>query len=99
MKGFILLGLYVLGITFCGVAQSAEALKSSKGKKNLSHSFDSQLVEGKIYRPELSVVTGDLSLEGLGVLKLRDGFSDQAHREALAGFTDEVSSATSQEAR
>ena len=46
-----------------------------------SHSFDSHLVEGQIYRPDLSVVRGDVTLGGFGVLRLRNNFVDRVLRE------------------
>ncbi|MGE4130373.1 MAG: hypothetical protein AB7F86_01975 [Bdellovibrionales bacterium] len=58
---------------------SAEAAKPrvKKSKENTkSHNFDSQVVEGEIYRPDYSVVTGEAPGEGWGVLRLRADFDD-----------------------
>ncbi len=43
--------------------------------------FDSQLVEGQVYRPDLSVVTGDTDNHGFGVLRLRKNFKDHAKND------------------
>ncbi len=47
-------------------------------KKNRVHNFDSQVVEGEVYRPDYSVVTGDAPGEGWGVLRLRPDFDDHS---------------------
>ena len=47
-----------------------------------SMSFDQQLVEGQIYRPDLSVVTGDRMEDSDGLLRLRQDFGDHAADEA-----------------
>jgi hypothetical protein len=49
-------------------------------KKKLS--FDSQLVEGEVYRPDYSVVTGERPGEGWGLLRMRDNFQDHAATDA-----------------
>lgn len=48
-----------------------------KFKKAKDMSFDSQLVEGLIYRPDLSVVTGDTDLLTQGILRMRHDFKDR----------------------
>jgi hypothetical protein len=60
-------------------APVAEKTKYSKAKKQ--ENFDAQLVEGQVYRPDLSVVTGDTSLGGFGTLKLRNDFVDHVAAE------------------
>ena len=50
-------------------------------KKGKDLSFDSQVVEGNVYRPELSVVTGDTELGGTGVLRLRTELKDHISLE------------------
>lgn len=47
-----------------------------EGKKNFS--FDDQLVEGEVYRPDYSVVTGEAPGEGWGVLRMRSNFADHS---------------------
>ncbi len=60
------------------MAAPAPNEQSTKFKKGKDMSFDSQLVEGQIYRPDLSVVTGDTVLGGTGVLRFRTDFADRA---------------------
>ena len=50
-------------------------------KKNQKEDFDSQVVEGQIYRPELSVVTGDNEGNSFGLLRLRHDFEDHIKNE------------------
>ena len=50
------------------------------GKKKMS--FDSQVVEGEVYRPDYSVVTGEAPGEGWGVLRLRSSFRDHTATDA-----------------
>jgi hypothetical protein len=57
--------------------KKAEASESSQRKM----SFDSQVVEGEIYRPDYSVVTGEAPGEGWGVLRLRKNFADHAETD------------------
>ncbi len=50
--------------------------------------FDSQLVEGQIYRPDLSVVTGDTVLGGMDLLRLRKDFKDKMTYEETSKLTE-----------
>lgn len=50
-------------------------------KKNANLNFDSQVVEGEVYRPDYSVVTGEAPGEGWGVLRLRPNFKDHAQTD------------------
>jgi hypothetical protein len=59
-------------------AWAAKAPVKANKIQNRSHSFDSQVVEGEVYRPDYSVVTGDAPGEGWGVLRLRADFEDHA---------------------
>jgi hypothetical protein len=69
----------------CSVSQAVPGKASPKvtrpssaagvEKKNMN--FEETLVEGQVYRPELSVVTGDTVLGGLGMLRLRPDFADR----------------------
>lgn len=61
---------------FPAFAAKTAATKPAKATQNRSHSFDSQVVEGEVYRPDYSVVTGDAPGEGWGVLRLRADFDD-----------------------
>lgn len=65
--------------TSSAIADSKNTGKPAKKvtyKKGKDLSFDSQVVEGNVYRPELSVVTGDTELGGTGVLRLRTELKD-----------------------
>ncbi len=83
MKQFLLASAILLS----GLSVSANAPASgptgdkTKYKKAKQESFDAQVVEGQVYRPDLSVVTGDTSLGGFGMLKLRNDFVDHAAAE------------------
>lgn len=58
--------------------------KPSKAVKSHSRvDLESQVIEGQIYRPEFSVVTGDLSHENQGILRLRENFDDHDELEKL----------------
>ena len=46
-----------------------------------AENFDSQLVEGQVYRPDLSVVTGDTDSNSFGVIRLRANFNDHSKLE------------------
>lgn len=67
---------------FAGAAFGAPA-EATKPKytKSKQENFDAQLVEGQVYRPDLSVVTGDTSLGGFGALRLRNDFVDHVASE------------------
>jgi len=79
MKILILTSLIVMAVSSAQAAPETGKTKYSKAKKQ--ENFDAQVVEGQIYRPDLSVVTGDTSLGGNGALKLRDDFIDHAQLE------------------
>lgn len=72
---FLFLSLLIVS----SVSSWAAKAPAKAGKtQNRSHSFDSQVVEGEVYRPDYSVVTGDAPGEGWGVLRLRADFDDHA---------------------
>ncbi|MEQ1877916.1 MAG: hypothetical protein ABL958_14840 [Bdellovibrionia bacterium] len=79
MNKLILTALVILVAGIAQAAPEATKTKYTKGKKQ--ENFDAQVVEGSIYRPDLSVVTGDTSLGGFGTLKLRDDFVDHVANE------------------
>lgn len=56
--------------------------KPLKKNENKNLAFDSQVVEGEVYRPDYSVVTGEAPGEGWGVLRLRKDFRDHAATDA-----------------
>ncbi len=65
------------------ISASAAGAAVDKAKKpakpnTRSHNFDSQVVEGEVYRPDYSVVTGEAPGEGWGVLRLRADFDDHS---------------------
>lgn len=63
-------------------AAPAKKTDAAKEKSRQNMSFDSQVVEGEIYRPDYSVVTGESPGEGWGVLRLRGNFIDHAATDA-----------------
>ncbi|HEX4924067.1 MAG TPA: hypothetical protein VFV50_08275 [Bdellovibrionales bacterium] len=80
----------LLACTLVALAQAALAAPEAQGpkakfKQGKDVNFDSQVVEGQIYRPDLSVVTGDTALGGFGALKLRDDFKDRVASENAEG--------------
>jgi hypothetical protein len=78
-------GLF-LTLVVCAVTSFSQAQPQSPKnslKSNGKMGFDSQLVEGQIYRPELSVVTGDTVLEGRGLIRVRTQLDDQINFEYM----------------
>lgn len=74
-KVFIILFL-VVGSCWAMAAKKMPVKTTTK-----TENFESQLVEGQIYRPDLSVVTGDTDKRGFGVLRLRSSFEDHAKND------------------
>jgi hypothetical protein len=69
--------LVIFVIVSLGVSAAWAATPTkTKDPKNKNHNFDAQTVEGEVYRPDYSVVTGDAPGEGWGVLRLRPNFDD-----------------------
>ncbi len=62
---------------------SVMAAGPGKKAKDANLNFDGQVVEGEVYRPEYSVVTGEAPGEGWGVLRLRTDFKDHAQTDRL----------------
>ncbi len=71
---------FIVSFFICSVSFATES------KKNMA--FDSQLVEGQIYRPDLSVVTGDTVLGGMDLLRLRKDFKDKMTYEETSKLTE-----------
>ena len=69
--------MFLIGL-ISSVAWAAKTPPKPVKPQNRSHSFESQVVEGEVYRPDYSVVTGDAPGEGWGVLRLRADFDDHA---------------------
>ncbi len=65
-------------LVFSGAAWAAKSKPEVKKPNTKSHNFDSQVVEGEVYRPDYSVVTGEAPGEGWGVLRLRPDFEDHS---------------------
>lgn len=71
--------LLIAGVVFSSLSSAAPTKDKPEPKiKNRAHNFDSQVVEGEVYRPDYSVVTGDAPGEGWGVLRLRPDFDDHS---------------------
>ncbi len=60
-----------------------------KLKRQMSFN-NNQLVEGEIYRPDYSVVTGESPGEGWGVLRLRTSFRDHKATDEQASVAKEI---------
>lgn len=82
MRLLIVCSVFVLSSAASGAPAEGPKAKFKKAK---DVNFDSQVVEGQIYRPDLSVVTGDTALGGFGALKLRDDFKDRVASENAEG--------------
>ncbi len=54
-------------------AEEAQNVKYREGKKI---DFETLLIEGEGKKPEMSIVTGNSGEKDLGLLKLRDNFTD-----------------------
>ena len=66
---------FIFGMLIFSIASIANS-KSPKSANQRNHAFDSQIVEGEVYRPDYSVVTGEAPGEGWGILRLRKNFED-----------------------
>jgi len=76
--------LFVLLFSLITSAETEHSDSSRKVKiKNpaKAENFDSQLVEGQVYRPDLSVVTGDTEDNSFGLIRLRANFDDHTKND------------------
>lgn len=62
--------------------------KKVKYKQSKNLSFESHTVEGQIYRPDLSVVTGDTWLQENSILRMRRSWLDKVAIEYGEGNND-----------
>jgi hypothetical protein len=65
--------LMLITLSFSAFADEAKNVKYREGKKI---DFETLLIEGEGKKPELSVVTGNSGEKDLGLLKLRENFTD-----------------------
>jgi hypothetical protein len=63
----------LITLSFSAFADEAKNVKYREGKKI---DFETLLIEGEGKKPELSVVTGNSGEKDLGLLKLRENFTD-----------------------
>lgn len=70
MKVYLLVGLSLI---LSNVTAEEANVKYREGKKI---DFETLLIEGEGKKPELSIVTGNSGDKDLGLLKLRDNFTD-----------------------
>ncbi len=73
MKGFLIL---LLIFTFGVFSIQAEETNKVKYRESKKIDFETLLIEGEGKKPELSVITGNSGEKDLGLLKLRDNFTD-----------------------
>ena len=84
----------ILSLFFSSLALSeVEPVKETKDskvhyKKSKNLSFESHTVEGQIYRPDLSVVTGDTWLQENSILRMRKSWLDKVAIEYGEGNND-----------
>jgi hypothetical protein len=72
MKAFVIMTL--LGFCLITVTNAKEAGVKYKSGKKLD--FEALLIEGENKKAEISVVTGNMGGDDLGLLKLREDFKD-----------------------
>ena len=80
MMTLILTLLLSTGSSYAAKPKPVQNVKPPSASKGMA--FDSQVVEGEVYRPDYSVVTGEAPGEGWGVLRLRSNFRDHAQTDA-----------------
>ncbi len=76
MIRILILAIFLGSVSVAGAAVSKTKKEAKPNTR--SHAFDSQVVEGEVYRPDYSVVTGEAPGEGWGVLRLRADFDDHS---------------------
>ena len=87
MKTKLIGTLAILFFSFMALAAKETSKKQSAAPSvkikapTKAENFDSQLVEGQVYRPDLSVVTGDTDSNSFGVIRLRANFEDHAKND------------------
>ncbi len=74
---------WLISMSVFAVTASAAPQAPKLNSQNKKHDFSSQVVEGEVYRPDYSVVTGDAPGEGWGVLRLRANFDDHSNSDDL----------------
>jgi hypothetical protein len=77
IAGFL---LSIIAANFSNATTQKPPQQKYKATKEMS--FENHVVEGQIYRPDLSVVTGDTALGGLSVLRLRTDLRDLVKQQA-----------------
>ncbi len=77
----ILAPFIFVGVLAQGNIGLASQLPTKVAATTKQENFDSQLVEGQVYRPDLSVITGDNGQDSFGVLRLRNDFDDHIRNE------------------
>jgi hypothetical protein len=65
--------LVLTTISLSAFAEESKTVKYREGKKI---DFETLLIEGEGKKPELSIVTGNSGEKDLGLLKLRENFTD-----------------------
>lgn len=68
--------LIAVTILAVGLGASAAETKNVKYREGKKIDFETLLIEGEGKKPELSVVTGNGGEKDLGLLKLRENFTD-----------------------
>lgn len=65
-----------LVLAFLSLLANAEEPRNVKYREGKKIDFETLLIEGEGKKPELSVVTGNSGEKDLGLLKLRENFTD-----------------------
>jgi hypothetical protein len=73
MKVYFFTCLILTATAFSVQAEEAKSVKYREGKKI---DFETLLIEGEGKKPELSIITGNSGEKDLGLLKLRENFTD-----------------------
>lgn len=76
----ILMGILAIGATVSTTVNAAEAKKTKtkvRYKSSKEINFEELLIQGKLERPNLSVVTGSVNKDDSSLLRLRKDFLDR----------------------